>query len=72
MIQVSDQKINASEKKVACLLGTCETRIWGLTQSERMARALERVGIDRVVEIADLEDLAEATAVVMLRLDFAF
>jgi len=72
MIQVSDQKINASEKKVACLLGACETRIWGLTQNERMARALERVGIDRVVEVAELDNLDEATAVVMLRLDFAF
>jgi phosphatidylglycerophosphate synthase len=72
MIQVSDQKINAPEEKVACLLGECATNVWGLTQNERMSRALERVGIDRVVDVEDLDNLDETTAVVMMRLDYAF
>lgn len=72
MIQVSEQKFNAPEEKVACLLGECSTSIWGLTQSERMSRALARVGISRVVDVEDLGELDETTAVVLMRLDYAF
>ncbi len=50
------------------LVGSCDTRIWGLTAAERHARAFRRAGLSSI--LAPGQPLPSAGGVVMVRCDY--
>jgi phosphatidylglycerophosphate synthase len=70
MIPVSSPEFNAASPPDAIVVGDCATRVYGLSQAERLRRGLDRAGASRVIVSADVAPTS--ATVVLVRADHVY